>query len=117
MTCKKSSAIRSYSTIWSLKIEDHRTTVIIGRSGGGKSVLLKNIIGLVKPDAGEILVDGVDITKLNDKELNDIRKKFGMLFQEGALFDSMNVGDNVAFPLREHSELKEKEIGRLLPTG
>ncbi|MEN6465546.1 MAG: ABC transporter ATP-binding protein [Syntrophaceae bacterium] len=93
-----------------LEIEDRRTTVIIGRSGGGKSVLLKNIIGLVKPDSGEILVDGVDITRLKDKELNDIRKKFGMLFQEGALFDSMNVGDNVAFPLREHSDLKESEI-------
>lgn len=93
-----------------LDIEDRRTTVIIGRSGGGKSVLLKNIIGLIKPDSGEILVDGVDITKLNDRELNDIRKKFGMLFQEGALFDSMNVGDNVAFPLREHSGMREDEI-------
>lgn len=93
-----------------LDIEDHKTTVIIGRSGGGKSVLLKNIIGLLKPDSGEILVNGTDITKLNDKELNDIRRKFGMLFQEGALFDSMNVYENVAFPLREHTKLSEKEI-------
>lgn len=97
-----------------LDIEDRRTTVIIGRSGGGKSVLLKNIIGLIKPDSGEILVDGVDITKLNDRELNDIRKKFGMLFQEGALFDSMDVGDNVAFPLREHSRMKENEIKKVV---
>ena len=92
-----------------LAIEDGKTTVIIGRSGGGKSVLLKHIIGLMKPDSGQVLIDGVDMTKLNDKELNEIRKKFGMLFQEAALFDSMNVGENVAFPLREHAKLKEKE--------
>jgi len=93
-----------------LTIEDGKTTVIIGRSGGGKSVLLKHIIGLLRPDSGQILVDGVDITRLNDRELNETRKKFGMLFQEAALFDSMNVGDNVAFPLREHTGMKEKEI-------
>jgi len=93
-----------------LSIEDGKTTVIIGRSGGGKSVLLKHIIGLIKPDRGQVLVDGVDMTRLNDRELNEIRKKFGMLFQEAALFDSMTVGENVAFPLREHARLKEKEI-------
>lgn len=93
-----------------LEIEAGKTTVIIGRSGGGKSVLLKHIIGLIKPDRGRILVDGVDITTLNDKDLNEIRKKFGMLFQEAALFDSMTVGDNVAFPLREHTRMKENEI-------
>ncbi|HOF06076.1 MAG TPA: ABC transporter ATP-binding protein [Syntrophales bacterium] len=93
-----------------LTIEDGMTTVIIGRSGGGKSVLLKHIIGLMKPDRGRVLVDGVDITRLNDRELNEIRKKFGMLFQEAALFDSMTVGENVAFPLREHARLKETEI-------
>jgi phospholipid/cholesterol/gamma-HCH transport system ATP-binding protein len=98
----------------SLDIEDGQTTVIIGRSGGGKSVLLKHMIGLLKPDSGQIWVDDVDIAKLNEKGLNDVRKKFGMLFQEAALFDSMTVGDNVAFPLREHTKLKEKEIGQIV---
>lgn len=93
-----------------LEIEDGKTTVIIGRSGGGKSVLLKHIIGLLKPDQGQVMVDGVDIAQLKDKELNEIRKKFGMLFQEAALFDSLTVGDNVAFPLREHTTMKEDEI-------
>ncbi len=93
-----------------LQIEDGKTTVIIGRSGGGKSVLLKHIIGLLKPDEGQVWVDGDDITKMNDKDLNEVRKKFGMLFQEAALFDSMNVGENVAFPLREHTKMKEEEI-------
>jgi phospholipid/cholesterol/gamma-HCH transport system ATP-binding protein len=93
-----------------LDIEAGKTTVIIGRSGGGKSVLLKHIIGLLQPDSGEVLIDGVDITKLGDRDLNEIRKKFGMLFQEAALFDSMTVGENVAFPLREHTPLKEREI-------
>lgn len=93
-----------------LKVEAGKTTVIIGRSGGGKSVLLKHLIGLLKPDSGQVLVDDVDITKLNDRDLNEIRKKFGMLFQEAALFDSMNVRENVAFPLREHARMGEKEI-------
>jgi phospholipid/cholesterol/gamma-HCH transport system ATP-binding protein len=93
-----------------LDIEEGKTTVIIGRSGGGKSVLLKHIIGLIRPDRGQVLIDGTDITKLNDRELNEIRKKFGMLFQEGALFDSMTVGENVAFPLREHTQMTEEEI-------
>jgi phospholipid/cholesterol/gamma-HCH transport system ATP-binding protein len=93
-----------------LEIEAGMTTVIIGRSGGGKSVLLKHIIGLLRPDSGEVLIDGVDITKLGDRHLNEIRKKFGMLFQEAALFDSMTVGENIAFPLREHTRMKEREI-------
>jgi phospholipid/cholesterol/gamma-HCH transport system ATP-binding protein len=93
-----------------LDIEEGKTTVIIGRSGGGKSVLLKHMIGLLRPERGQILIDGTDITKLNDRALNEIRKKFGMLFQEAALFDSMTVGENVAFPLREHTTMKEKEI-------
>jgi len=97
-----------------LDIEAGKTTVIIGRSGGGKSVLLKHIIGLLKPDRGQILVEGVDITKLNDRDLNEIRKKFGMLFQEAALFDSMTVGDNVAFPLREHARMSEAEIREIV---
>jgi phospholipid/cholesterol/gamma-HCH transport system ATP-binding protein len=93
-----------------IEIEDGKTTVIIGRSGGGKSVLLKHIIGLLRPDRGQVLIDGVDITELNDRELNETRKKFGMLFQEAALFDSMTVGENVAFPLREQTSMTEKEI-------
>lgn len=97
-----------------LEIEDGKTTVIIGGSGGGKSVLLKHIIGLLRPDSGQVLVDDVDITALNDRDLNEIRKKFGMLFQEAALFDSMNVRENVAFPLREHTKKKEDEIRRIV---
>jgi len=97
-----------------LDIEDGKTTVIIGKSGGGKSVLLKHIIGLLKPDSGQVLVDGVDITKLNDRGLNEIRKKFGMLFQDAALFDSMTVGENVAFPLREHTKIKDSEIREIV---
>jgi phospholipid/cholesterol/gamma-HCH transport system ATP-binding protein len=99
-----------------LTIEPEKITVIIGQSGGGKSVLLKHIIALIRPDSGEIYVDGTDITKLNDKLLNEIRKKFGMLFQEAALFDSMNVGDNVAFPLQEHTKLSKKEIKEIVET-
>jgi phospholipid/cholesterol/gamma-HCH transport system ATP-binding protein len=95
-----------------LTIEAGKTTVIIGRSGGGKSVLLKHIIGLIKPDRGQVLVDETDIIGLSEKNLNEVRKKFGMLFQEAALFDSMNVGENVAFPLREQTKLKEEEIRR-----
>ena len=97
-----------------LEIEDGKTTVIIGKSGGGKSVLPKHIIGLLKPDSGKVLIDDVDIAKLNDKELNEVRKKFGMLFQDAALFDSMNVGENVAFPLREHTKKKEDEIEEIV---
>jgi len=93
-----------------LRIEEGKTTVIIGRSGGGKSVLLKHIIGLLRPDSGQVLINGTDIAKLGESKLNEIRKKFGMLFQEAALFDSMTVGENVAFPLREHTRMKEKEI-------
>jgi len=97
-----------------LDIEDRKTTVIIGGSGGGKSVLLKHIIGLLRPDSGRVLVDDVDISSLNDRKLNEIRKKFGMLFQEAALFDSMNVLENVAFPLREHTRKKDDEIRRIV---
>ncbi|HOJ70881.1 MAG TPA: ABC transporter ATP-binding protein [Syntrophorhabdaceae bacterium] len=96
-----------------LEIKRGEITVIIGKSGGGKSVLMKHLIGLLKPDSGEIWIEGSDITKLNEKDLNEVRKKFGMLFQEAALFDSMNVIDNVAFPVREHTKLPEKEILRM----
>jgi phospholipid/cholesterol/gamma-HCH transport system ATP-binding protein len=97
-----------------LQIPARKTTVILGRSGVGKSVLLKHIIGLERPDRGRILIDGVDITKLGDTEINEMRKRFGMLFQDAALFDSMTVGANVAFPLREHTQLQEAEIARIV---
>ena len=98
----------------SLAVPRGRTTVIIGRSGGGKSVVLKHMIGLIKPDRGQVLVDGRDITQLDDRELNQVRRRFGMLFQDAALFDSMNVGDNVAFPIREHTKLGEQQIKKLV---
>lgn len=97
-----------------LTIEDGMTTIIIGRSGGGKSVLLKHMIGLLKPERGQVVVDGIDIARMNDKNLNEVRKKFGMLFQEAALFDSMNVLENVAFPLREHTRKKDAEIREIV---
>jgi phospholipid/cholesterol/gamma-HCH transport system ATP-binding protein len=98
----------------SLTIEAGKTTVIIGRSGGGKSVLLKHIIGLLKPDRGHVLIEETDIIGLSEKDLNEVRKKFGMLFQEAALFDSMTVGENVAFPLREQTKLKDQEIRQIV---
>jgi len=97
-----------------LAIEHGGITVIIGKSGSGKTVLMKHLIGLLKPDSGEIWVDGVDIARLSETELNEVRKKFGMLFQEAALFDSMTVADNIAFPLREHTRLSESEIGGIV---
>ncbi len=93
-----------------LKISEGRITVIIGRSGEGKSVLLKHIIGLLTPDMGQVLIDGIDISKLRGRALTRMHTKFGMLFQGAALFDSMTVGENVAFPLREHTRLSPQEI-------
>lgn len=84
--------------------------VIIGGSGAGKSVFTRQLLRLETPDSGQILVDGVDIVPLNDWQLVPIRKKFGMVFQFGALFDSMTVFDNVAFPLREHTKMSKKQI-------
>jgi phospholipid/cholesterol/gamma-HCH transport system ATP-binding protein len=86
------------------------TTVIIGKSGCGKSVLLRHLVGLLKPDRGEILIEGTDIVPLSERALSPFRKKFGMLFQGSALFDSMSVYENVAFPLREERRYKEDEI-------
>ncbi len=85
-------------------------TVVIGRSGVGKSVLLKHIIGLLKPDRGRILIDGQDITRMRGRQLQELKKRFAVLFQGGALFDSLNVFDNIAFPLREKTRLAEAEI-------
>jgi phospholipid/cholesterol/gamma-HCH transport system ATP-binding protein len=86
------------------------TMVILGRSGCGKSVLLRHMIGLMKPDRGRIMVDGVDITGLKNEELYEMRKKFGMLFQGAALFDSMSVWENVGLGLLEHTDLSTEEI-------
>ena len=93
-----------------LKIEKGKITIIMGGSGCGKSTLLKHLIGALKPDKGEILVEGNDITKMDENSLDNIRKKFGMLYQNGALFNSMSVGENVALPLREHTKLDNKII-------
>ena len=93
-----------------LDIPEGKTLVIMGRSGTGKSVLLKHIIGLMHPDAGEIEVDGEPIVGLPMNELDRVRKRFGMLFQSAALFDSLSVGENVALPLREHTKLSDAEI-------
>lgn len=94
----------------SLEVATGEVMVIIGRSGGGKSVLLKHLIGLLRPDAGRVLVDGTDITRLRGPELDRIRSHYGVVFQGGALFDSMSVFDNVAFPLREKTRLRAAEV-------
>lgn len=97
-----------------LTISDGDTLVIIGKSGCGKTVLLKHLIGLLKPDEGEIRIDGIDITKVRRKKLYEMRKKFGMLFQSGALFDSMTVEENIGLPLREHTRLSDEDIRRVV---
>jgi len=94
----------------SLKIETGSTCVIIGRSGCGKSVLLKHIMGILRPDSGQIFIDNQEIVKLNEKEFDKIRMKIGMVFQGGALFDSMTVGENVGFGLIEHDHIAHKEL-------
>jgi phospholipid/cholesterol/gamma-HCH transport system ATP-binding protein len=93
-----------------LIINSGEVIVIIGRSGCGKSVLLKHIIGLIKPDMGQVIVSGNDMTRLEEYEMDKIRLSFGMLFQGAALFDSMTVGENVGFTLREHTDIPEGEI-------
>ena len=97
-----------------LHVAKGESVVIIGRSGCGKSVLLKQIIGLLRPDAGRIFVAGRDVTRLRKKDLAAIRTKFGMLFQGAALFDSMTVKENVALSLREHTKKSEEEISRIV---
>ena len=93
-----------------LDVAKGETLAIIGRSGGGKSVLLKHLVGLMQPDSGEIWVDGENIIGLSERKLAAIRKKVGILFQSGALFDSMTVEENIAFPLREAGERDGKAI-------
>lgn len=95
-----------------LRIETGESVVVIGRSGGGKSVLLKHIIGLIKPDAGEVLIDGENIVAMDERQLLRVRSKFGMLFQGAALFDSMTVAENIAFPFRRNKRISQAEIDR-----
>ena len=89
-----------------LEIREGEKMVIIGRSGGGKSVLLKHILGLMRPDAGQVWFRDKDLAQLGEEEMVPLRKETGMLFQNGALFDSLSVGENVAFPLREHGQCR-----------
>jgi phospholipid/cholesterol/gamma-HCH transport system ATP-binding protein len=103
--------------IWgnvSLTIPAGEVSVMLGPSGTGKSVFLKALIGLLKPDTGHIWIEGVDIASCSEKELYEIRKLFGVLFQDGAMFGSMNLFDNVAFPLREHTRKSESEIRNIV---
>ncbi len=93
-----------------IEVPRGESRVIIGGSGSGKSVILKHIIGILKPDKGDVIIDGVNIKILKENGLNEIRKKFGMLFQMAALFDSMNVWENVGFSLSRHAKMKPREI-------
>ena len=93
-----------------LVIRKGEMLVILGGSGTGKTVILKHIVGLLKPDEGKVYVDGEDITDFDENRLIPIRRKIGFLFQGGALFDSMSVLDNVAFPLREHTQFSNRDI-------
>lgn len=96
-----------------LKVDKGEGMVVIGGSGSGKSVLLKHIIGILKPDEGNVVIEGKDITKLSENELYEIRRKFGMLFQMSALFDSMRVWENVGFSMLRHEKMNEKDVKSL----
>lgn len=96
----------------SFSVHEDERAAILGGSGDGKTTILKLIVGLLRPDSGEIMIDGEDITEKTEDELRDIRIKFSMVFQEGALFDSLSVKENVAFPLREYTGMTEEEIDR-----
>lgn len=94
----------------SLEVKDGETLVIIGGSGTGKSILLKNLVGLIKPDSGKIIIDGIDVTKTDKKNLREIQKKIGFLFQEAALFDSLTIEENVSFGMKNLTNLSEQEM-------
>jgi len=100
-----------------LEVPDGSVTVIIGRSGGGKSVFLKHLLGLIRPDAGRVIIDGVDLTELSGRAVDRVRQRYGVVFQGGALFDSMTCAENVAFPLREKTRLRRAEIARRVATA
>ncbi|MFM6852398.1 MAG: ABC transporter ATP-binding protein [Terrabacter sp.] len=104
-------------TIWrdvTLTLPAGEISVMLGPSGTGKSVFLKTLVGLLKPDTGSIVINGRDLTRLREHDLYEVRKLFGVLFQDGALFGSMNLYDNIAFPLREHTKKTEAEIKRIV---
>jgi phospholipid/cholesterol/gamma-HCH transport system ATP-binding protein len=107
---KKSFASHRVLDGVSFSIEKGESVVIIGASGGGKSILLKHLIGLLQPDEGDVLIDGESIGRKNERELIEVRRKFGMLFQSAALFDSMTVEENVGFVLRRERKMKEAQI-------
>ena len=94
----------------SLEVKDGETLVIIGGSGTGKSILLKNLVGLIKPDSGKIFIDGIDVTKTDRKNLREIQKKIGFLFQEAALFDSLTIEENISFGMKNLTTLSEQEM-------
>ncbi|HET6514352.1 MAG TPA: ATP-binding cassette domain-containing protein [Thermodesulfovibrionales bacterium] len=96
----------------SFSIDSHERVAILGGSGEGKTTILKLIMGLIRPDSGKVIIDGEDVTAKSEKELRDVRMKFSIVFQEGALFDSLNVKENVAFCLREYTAMGEEEIDR-----
>jgi phospholipid/cholesterol/gamma-HCH transport system ATP-binding protein len=93
-----------------LEFHDNAITTILGPSGTGKSVLIKHLVGLLEPDQGEVVIFGQDMWRISERERYELRKRFGVLFQDGALFGSMNIYDNTAFPLRKHTDKSEKEI-------
>jgi phospholipid/cholesterol/gamma-HCH transport system ATP-binding protein len=97
-----------------LGLPDNQISMVLGPSGTGKSVLIKHIVGLLYPDSGDVLVHGESVPNMTDDELFEMRTKFGLLFQDGALFGSMNVLDNTAFPLRQHTDKSEDEIGEIV---
>ncbi|UJA19509.1 ATP-binding cassette domain-containing protein [Thermoleophilia bacterium SCSIO 60948] len=97
-----------------LGLPDDQISMVLGPSGTGKSVLIKHIVGLLYPDSGDVLVHGESVPSMTDDQLFEMRKKFGLLFQDGALFGSMNIWDNVAFPLRQHTDKSEDEIGEIV---
>ena len=97
-----------------LVLKKDMVNIIIGRSGGGKSVLLKHVVGLLKPDSGRVLIQGRDIVPMKEREMAGVRRSFGMLFQDAALFDSFTVEENVAFPLREHTRKNLREVQEIV---
>jgi phospholipid/cholesterol/gamma-HCH transport system ATP-binding protein len=111
--CNRYGSITTADNI-SCEFEDKKVTVILGGSGSGKSTLLKQMVGLAKPDSGRILFDGKDVTTLSKHEIYELRKQMGMLFQGSALFNSLDIYENIAFPLREHTSLSESVIKTII---
>ncbi|RZS34110.1 ABC transporter family protein, partial [Herbihabitans rhizosphaerae] len=104
-------------SIWrdvTLTLPPGEVSALLGPSGTGKSVFLKCLIGLLKPEQGHVMINGVDLVRCSEHQLYETRKLFGVLFQDGALFGSMNLYDNVAFPLREHTKKSETEVRRIV---